>query len=178
MRGIVLDHPLRAVKRRADEVLSSIHKDFDRAYTNVNRPSIPREMLLKVLLLQSLYSIRSQRRLVAKIQLNLPYNWFIDLSVDAPAWNTTTFTKNRERFEEDGFLRAFFERVAKQVCVEEWAAGEHFAVDSTLIESYGSVKSVRPKDSVSVAWSPVQERPVLQDARSSCGAVGPVVGAV
>lgn len=144
---IAPDHPLRAVKRRADEVLSSMRKDFDRAYAKLGRPSIPPEMLLKALLLQALYSIRSERQLVDQIQMNLLYKWFIDLSLDAAAWNATTFTKNRERFEKHGLLRKFFERVVKQAYVEQWASDEHFTVDGTLIESYASLKSLRPKDS-------------------------------
>lgn len=144
---IAPDHPLRAVKRRADEVLSAMRKDFDRAYAKVGRRSIPPEMLLKALLLQALYSIRSERQLVDQIQMNLLYKWFIDLSLDAPSWNATTFTKNRERFEKHGLLRKFFERVVKQAYVEEWASEEHFTVDGTLIESYASLKSLRPKDS-------------------------------
>lgn len=144
---IAPDHPLRAVKRRADEVLSSMRKDFDRAYAKVGRRSIPPEMLLKALLLQALYSIRSERQLVDQIQMNLLYKWFIDLSLDAPSWNATTFTKNRERFEKHGLLRKFFERVVKQAYVEEWASEDHFTVDGTLIESYASLKSLRPKDS-------------------------------
>jgi transposase len=144
---IAADHPLRAVKRRADEVLSSMRRDFEKAYAKVGRPSIPPEMLLKALLLQALYSIRSERQLVDQIQMNLLYKWFIDLSLDGPAWNATTFTKNRERFEKHGLLRKFFERVVAQAYVEEWASNDHFTVDGTLIESYASLKSLRPKDS-------------------------------
>ncbi len=144
---IAVDHPLRAVKRRADEVLSAMRRDFEKAYAKVGRPSIPPEMLLKSLLLQALYSIRSERQLVDQIQMNLLYKWFIDLQLDAPAWNATTFTKNRERFEKHGLLRKFFERVVAQAYVEEWASNDHFTVDGTLIESYASLKSLRPKDS-------------------------------
>jgi transposase len=141
------EHPLRGVRRRADAVLASMHEDFERAYAKVGRPSIPPEMLLKALLLQALYSVRSERQLVEQIQMNLLYKWFIDLSLDAPSWNATTFTKNRERFEKHGLLRTFFERVVERAYVEEWASDEHFTVDGTLIESYASLKSLRPKDS-------------------------------
>lgn len=144
---IAADHPLRAVKRRADEVLASMRKDFDRAYSKMGRPSIPPEILLKALLLQALYSIRSERQLVEQIQMNLLYKWFIDLSLDASSWNATTFTKNHERFEKHDLVRKFFERVVEQAYVEEWASDEHFTVDGTLIESYASLKSLRPKDS-------------------------------
>lgn len=143
---IAEDHPLRAVRRRADAVLVSMDKDFKRAYSKVGRPSIPPEMLLKALLLQALYSIRSERQLVEQIQMNLLYKWFIDLSLDAPSWNPTTFSKNRQRFEEHGLLRTFFERVVERAYVEEWASDEHFTVDGTLIESYASLKSLKPKD--------------------------------
>lgn len=140
------DHPLRMVKRRADEVLRSMRKDFDRAYAKIGRRSIPPEILLKALLLQALYSIRSERQLVEQVQMNLLYRWFIDLSLDAPVWNATTFTKNRERFERHGLLRTFFDRVVEKAYVAEWASSEHFTVDGTLIESYASMKSLRPKD--------------------------------
>jgi transposase len=141
------DHALRGVKRRADEVLRSMRKELDRAYAKVGRRSIPPEMLLKALLLQALYSVRSERQLVEQIQMNLLYRWFIDLSLDAPVWNATTFTKNRERFEKHGLLRTFFDRVVKSAYVEEWASSEHFTVDGTLIESYASLKSLRRKES-------------------------------
>jgi transposase len=141
------DHPLRGVKRRADAVLRGLRKDLDRAYAKVGRSSIPPEMLLKALLLQALYSIRSEEQLVEQIQMNLLYRWFLDLSLDAPVWHATTFTKNRQRFERHGLVRKFFDRVVEQALVEEWASTEHFTVDGTLIESYASMKSLRPKDS-------------------------------
>ena len=143
---IAEDHPLRAVKRRADEVLSSMRKDFDRAYSTIGRRSIPPEILLEALLLQALYSIRSERQLAEQIQMNLLYRWFIDLSLDAPVRNATTFTKNRERFEKHVLLRRFFDRVVEKAYVADGASSEHFTVDGTLIESYASMKSLRPKD--------------------------------
>src|SRR5690606_15986335 len=138
------DHPLRGVKGRADSVLKSMRKDFDRAYSSLGRPSIPPEMLLKALLLQALYSVRSERLLVDQIRMNLLYRWFIDLSLDASVWSATSFTKNRERFEKHGLLRKFFDKVVAQALVEEWASEEHFTVDGTLIQSYASQKSLRP----------------------------------
>lgn len=141
------DHALRGVKARADAVLRGMRTDLERAYSKLGRPSIPPEMLLKALLLQALYSIRSERQLVEQIQMNLLYRWFIDLSLDGTVWNATTFTKNRERFEKHGLLRKFFDRVVEQALVEEWASSEDFTVDGSLIESYASMKSVRPKES-------------------------------
>jgi transposase len=138
------EHPLRAVKKRADAVLGAMRTDFEAAYSRMGRPSIPPEMLLKALLLKALYSIRSERQLVEQIRMNLLYRWFIDLSLDAPVWDATSFTKNRERFERHGLLRVFFDHVVEEALVEQWASDEHFSVDGTLIASYASMKSVRP----------------------------------
>lgn len=141
------EHPLRSVKRRADGILRSMHREFERAYSRMGRPSIPPEMLLKALLLQALYTIRSERQLVEQVRMNLLYRWFIDLSLDAPVWDATTFTKNRERFERHGLLRSFFDRIVDGAYLEGLASEEDFSVDGTLIESYSSMKSLRPIDS-------------------------------
>jgi len=143
---IEADHPLRAAKRRADQVLSAMDGEFRRAYSKLGRPSIPPEMLLKALLLQALYSVRSERRLVEEIRVNLLYRWFLDLSLDAPVWDATSFTTNRERFEKHGLIRSFFDRVVEGAYLEKLASGDHFTVDGTLIESYGSMKSFRRRD--------------------------------
>ena len=105
------DHALRSIKARADGILSSMRRGFDGAYSRTGRKSIPPEMLLKALLLQALYSVRSERQLVEQIQMNLLYRWFIDLSLDAPVWDATTFTKNRKRFERHGLLRVLSARM-------------------------------------------------------------------
>ena len=140
------DHPLRAIKRRADEVLRQMGRAFDAAYSEQGRPSIPPEALLKALLLQALYSIPSERRLVDAINWNLLYRWFCDLDPDALVWDATTFTKNRERFERHGLVQKFFERVVATALVEQWASNDHFTVDGTLIQSWASLKSFRPKE--------------------------------
>ena len=140
------DHPLRAVKKRTDEILRSMRPRLKKAYSAIGRPGIPPEMLLKALLVQSLYSIRSERQLVADIRVNLLYRWFLDLSLDAPVWDATTFTKNRERFEKHGLLRTFFDRVVEGGYMDQLMSEEHFAVDGTLIQSYASMKSLRPID--------------------------------
>jgi transposase len=135
------------VKKRVDEILRSMRPRFRKAYSAIGRPSIPPEMLLKALLLQALYSIRSERQLVADIRMNLLYRWFLDLSLDAPVWDPTTFGKNRERFEKHGLLRAFFDRVVEGAYVDQLMSEEHFSVDGTLIQSYASMKSLRPIES-------------------------------
>jgi transposase len=139
-------HPLRAVKRRADEVLEQMSRSFDAAYSEQGRPSIPPEQMLKALLLQALYSIPSERRLVDAINWNLLYRWFCDLDPDAGVWDATTFTKNRERFERHGLVQKFFERVVASALVEEYASNDHFTVDGTLLQSWASLKSFRRKD--------------------------------
>jgi transposase len=140
------DHPLRAIKRRADAVLKQMSATFDAAYSAQGRPSIPPEALLKALLLQALHSIPSERRLVDAINWNLLYRWFCDLDPDQAVWDATTFTKNRERFERHGLVQRFFERVVATALVEEYASNDHFTVDGTLIQSWASLKSFRPKD--------------------------------
>lgn len=145
-RLIGADHPLREVKRRADQVLGGMEGEFRGAYSKLGRPSIPPEMLLKALLLQALYSVRSERRLVEEIRVNLLYRWFLDLSLDAPVWDATSFTTNRERFEKHGLIRSFFDRVVEGAYLEQLASEDHFTVDGTLVESYASMKSFRRKD--------------------------------
>ncbi len=140
------EHPLRAIKRRADEVLKQMGRVFKAAYSETGRPSIPPEALLKALLLQALYSISSERRLVDAINWNLLYRWFCDLDPDALVWDATTFTKNRERFERHGLVQKFFERVVKSALIEQYASNDHFTVDGTLIQFWASLKSFRPKE--------------------------------
>ncbi len=139
------DHPLRAIKQQADEVLQQMSGDFEAAYSETGRPSIPPEALLKAMLLQALYAISSERRLVDAINWNLLYRWFCDLDPDQAMWDATTFTKNRERFEEHGLVQKFFERVVRAALVKKYASNDHFTVDGTLIQSWASLKSFRPK---------------------------------
>ena len=143
---LAADHPLRAIKRQADEVLRAMSRDFQVAYSQTGRPLILPEALLKAMLLQALYSIPSERRLVDALNWNLLYRWFCDLNPDAEVWDATTFTKNRERFERHGLVGKFFERVVAGALVKRYASNDHFTVDGTLIQSWASLKSFRPKD--------------------------------
>lgn len=143
---LAADHPLRAIKRQADEVLKAMSRDFAAAYSETGRPSIPPEALLKAMLLQALYSIPSERRLVDALNWNLLYRWFCDLDPDAEVWDATTFTKNRERFERHGLVRKFFEQVVAAALVKRYASNDHFTVDGTLIQSWASLKSFRPQE--------------------------------
>jgi len=140
------DHPLRAVKRRCDRILADMRRDFNAAYSRLGRPSIPPEQLLKALLLQALYSIRSEILLMQAIDYNLLYRWFLDLPGDEPVWTPEVFSMNRERFARHNLLQKFFDRIVAEAITEQLASPDHFTVDGTLIRSWASQKSLRPKD--------------------------------
>ena len=139
------DHPLRDIKRRADRILASLSPQFDAAYSKTGRPSVPPERLLKAMLLMALYSIRSERQLCEQIDLNLLFRWFLDMQPSDEAFDPTTFTKNRERVETHGLIKTFFDAVVAEALLKNQCS-EHFTVDGTLIESFASAKSFRPKD--------------------------------
>lgn len=140
------DHPLRRVKERADEELLRLRPHFEAAYSRTGRPSVPPEQLIKASLLQALYSIRSERRLCEEVGYSLLYRWFLDLPLDAPVWDHSTFSANRERFAAHGLMRRFFEGSVARAIEEEAASDEHFSVDGSLLESWASMKSFRPKE--------------------------------
>lgn len=140
------DHPLRAIKRRTDAILVAMRGDFARAYSRQGRPGIPPEQLLKALLLQVLYSIRSEIQLMQAIDFNLLYRWFVDLPGDAPVWTPETFCMNRERFARHELVRKFFDRIVAEAITDGLASPDHFTVDGTLIRSWASAKSLRPRD--------------------------------
>ncbi len=139
------DHPLRAIRAMVDTILQELSPAFDRLYSKVGRPSIPPEHLLRALLLQVLYTIRSERQLMEQLDYNLLYRWFVGLNMDAPIWDATTFTKNRQRLLDGDIAQAFFERVLAQARERHLLSAEHFTVDATLLEAWASLKSFRPK---------------------------------
>jgi len=140
------DDPLRKIKELVDKRLAGMSAAFDGAYSDVGRPSIPPEILLKSLLLQALYSIRSERQLVDQINWNMRYRWFVDLPADAPIWDATTFTKNRERFAMKGLVGIFFDEIVKEAIEKGLVSNEYFTVDGTLIQAHASIKSFKRKD--------------------------------
>jgi len=143
---IPANHPLRRIKALADAELKRMAPLFREAYSDMGRPSTPPEQLLKASILQALYSIPSERQLCEQITYNLLFQWFLDLAPDQNAWDHSTFTKNRDRFAEHGFMRRFFEgSVAKAIASLETDT-EHFSVDGSLIQSWASMKSVKRKD--------------------------------
>lgn len=141
------DHPLRAIKRWCDSIFQNMRPNFQKAYSQVGRPSIPPEQLLKALLLQGLYSIPSEHRLIEAIKFNMLYRWFLDLPVDDPVWTRESFSMNRERFARHDLVRKFFERVVAEAIDQKLVSADHFTVDGTLIRSWASHKSFKPIDS-------------------------------
>jgi transposase len=138
------DHPLRTVRHIVDEILGEMARRFDAVYAQSGRPSIPPERLLRALLLQMFFSIRSERLLMQQLDYNLLFRWFAGLDIDEPVWNHAVFSKNRERLLNEAIAREFFARVLEKA--KPHLSEEHFTVDGTLIEAWASHKSFQPKD--------------------------------
>jgi transposase len=145
-RRIPADHPLRRLRPMVDTALQELSPQFDTLYARVGRPSIAPEKLLRALLLQVLYTIRSERLLMEQLDYNLLFRWFVGLEMDDPIWNATVFTKNRERLLAGEIARAFFDRVVAQARERGLLSDEHFTVDGTLVEAWASLKSFKRKD--------------------------------
>lgn len=138
------DHPLRLIRKAVDEVLRSMAKDFDGMYAKSGRPSVPPERLLRAVLLQIFYTVRSERLLMEQMNYNLLFRWFVGLEMDEPVWNHAVFSKNRERLLNQDVAQEFFRRVLAQA--KPHLSDEHFTVDGTLIEAWASQKSFQKKD--------------------------------
>jgi transposase len=139
------DHPLRAIRPLVNAALARLSPDFTRLYAPTGRSSIAPEKLLRALLLQAFYSVRSERQLMEQLTYNMLFRWFVGLSMDAPVWDVTVFTKNRERLLEGDIARAFLRAILVAPEVKRLLSTEHFSVDGTLIEAWASMKSFRPK---------------------------------
>ncbi len=140
------DHPLRRIRPMVDTALKSLSATFDEMYSQIGRPSIAPEKLLKALLLQILYTIRSERLLMEQLSYNLLFRWFVGLNVDESVWVPTVYSKNRERLLEADLAGKFFAQVLEQARVADLLSDEHFSVDGTLIEAWASHKSFQRKD--------------------------------
>jgi len=140
------DHPLRPIRRMTDAIFDRLSPRFDRLYSTIGRPSIPPEKLLRALLLQGLYTVRSERLLMEQLQYNLLFRWFVGLSMDEPVWDATTFTKNRDRLLDGDIAEAFFQEVLAAAQAAGLISNEHFTVDGTLLEAWASQKSFRRRD--------------------------------
>jgi transposase len=139
-------HPLRAIRAIVDEALEVLSGDFEQMYSRVGRPSIAPEKLLRALLLQAFFSIRSERQLMEQLDYNLMFRWFVGLSMDAPIWDVTVFTKNRDRLMAGDIAAKFMAAVLAPPRVRALLSNDHFSVDGTLIDAWASMKSFKPKD--------------------------------
>jgi transposase len=140
------DHPLRVIRGIVNATLAEMSADFDTLYSRFGRESIPPEWLVRALLLQAFYSIRSERQLVERIAFDLLFRWFVGLGMDDPVWDATTFTKNRDRLLAGEIATKLLAFVLAQPRVKALLSDEHFSVDGTLLEAWASTKSFRPKD--------------------------------
>jgi transposase len=140
------DHPLRAVRASTDRILAQLSTLFSLLYSSLGRPSIRPEKLLRALLLQILYSIRSERMLMEQLNYNLLFRWFVGLNMDEPVWDATVFTKNRDRLVKAEVARQFFGLVVEEAKTLDLMSDEHFTVDGTVLEACASLKSFRKHD--------------------------------
>jgi transposase len=140
------DHPLRAIRPVVNEALAALEGEFSELYSTIGRPGIPPEKLLRAMLLQAFYSIRSERQLMERLRFDLLFRWFVGLGIDDAVWDHSVFSKNRDRLLEGDIAAKFLTAVLSQPRVKKLISSEHFSVDGTLIEAWASMKSFRPKD--------------------------------
>ena len=143
---VAKDHPLRSIRGLVNEALAALSGEFSAMYSRMGRPSIPPEKLLRAMLLQAFYSIRSERQLMERLEFDLLFRWFVGLGVDDEVWNHSTFSKNRDRLLEGDVAAKFMSVVLDQPRVKRLLSTDHFSVDGTLIEAWASMKSFKPKD--------------------------------
>src|SRR5215207_2383533 len=140
------DHPLRAIRKIVNDALASLEREFAALYApRIGRPSIPPEKLLRAMLLQAFYGIRSERQLMERIEYDLLFRWFVGLGVDDPAWDHSSFSTNRDRLLAGAIAAKFLTAVLAQPRVKRLLSSDHFSVDGTLIEAWASLKSFKPK---------------------------------
>lgn len=144
-RRIPKDHPLRVIRSMTDQVLRELSPRFEKIYSPLGRPSIPPEQLLRALLLQILYTVRSERLLMEQLAYNILFRWFVGLSMDDEVWNPTVFSKNRQRLLDGDIAQAFFEKVLALAREKRLLSDEHFTVDGTLVEAWAGHKSFKKK---------------------------------
>jgi len=140
------DHPIRRIRAVVEAVLAELDGEFDAMYARSGRPSVPPEQLLKATVLMALYSTRSERAFCERLHDDLLFKWFLDLPIDARAFDATTFSKNRRRLLHHEIADRFFAAVVTQAKLRRYVSSEHFSVDGTLLEAWASHKSFKPKD--------------------------------
>ena len=140
------DHPLRQIRPLVNAALDRFSSAFDAIYAESGRPSIPPERLLRALLVQAFFSVRSERQLMEQLTYNMMFRWFVGLSMDAPVWDVTVFTKNRDRLLQGDIAHKFLAEVLADPAIKPLLSDDHFSVDGTMIDAWASMKSFRPKD--------------------------------
>lgn len=140
------DHPLRAIRQIVNDALVLLEREFAALYSPIGRPSIPPEKLLRAMLLQAFYSIRSERLLMERLEYDLLFRWFVGIGIDDAAWNHSVFSKNRDRLLEGDLAAKFLRAILSQPKIKRLLSTDHFSVDGTLIEAWASMKSFKPKD--------------------------------
>jgi transposase len=161
------DHPLRRIRPMVDRGLNEMWSHFEALYARRGRPSIAPERLLRALLLQALYSIRSETQLMEQLDYNLLYRWFVGLNADDPVWDVTVFTKNRERLMAGEVSQRLLEAVLRQAAEHDLLSEEHFTVDGTLIQAWASRKSFVPKQKPPEKGSGSRGKKLLRDTHES-----------
>src|SRR6202453_745125 len=142
---IAANHPLRAMRRLTNVALTELDAQFSALYEGIGRPSIPQERLLRAVLLQLLYSIRSERQLVERLEFDMLFRWFVGLSIDEKVFDASTFSKNRDRFLTHEIAQEFLSSILGLPEVQGLLSAEHFSVDGTMLKAWASMKSFRPK---------------------------------
>ena len=138
------DHPLRAVRALTNETLAAMERELASLYSGIGRPSVAPQMLLRAMLLQAFYSVRSERQLMERMEFNLLFRWFVGLGADEPVWDATTFSKNRDRLLEGDVAARFLATLMARPRVKRLLSSDHFSVDGTMIQAWSSMKSVKP----------------------------------
>lgn len=166
------DHPLRAIRTIVNEALSALEREFATLYSPIGRPSIPPEKLLRAMLLQAFYSIRSERLLMEWLEYDLLFRWFVGIGVDDAAWDHSVFSKNCDRLLEGDISAKFLAALLAQPKVKKLLSSDHFSVDGTLIEAWASMKSVKPKEAPAsrrrkAAGAMPKRTSMARDARTS-----------
>ena len=145
-RRVRADHPLRAIRSVVSEALDALSGEFAALYSGMGRPSIAPEVLLRAMLLQAFYSVRSERQLMERLEYDLLFRWFVGLGVDEPVWDRSTFSKNRDRLLYGDIAARFLSAILAQPRVRRLLSSDHFSVDGTLVEAWASMKSFHPRD--------------------------------
>ncbi len=161
------EHPLRAIRQMVDQALRDLSAHFDTLYARGGRPSIPPEQLLRALVLQVLYGLRSERQLMEQVDFNLLYRWFVGLAMDEGVWDATVYSKNRDRLLQGEVSQRLLVAVVEQARAQGLLSEEHFTVDGTLLEAWANRRSFEPKDPPPTQGTGARGRKCLRDTHES-----------